>query len=146
MVRTKRKMFLLIYQIIVKSSIAPLFFSLQVNAIHAFDKTDTPDAKTGKWSNRIYSRGVEEPQLGDSAPSPRTQDAAIKRNKLANNTPAATAAPSQNRLSVDSWYYSLTESGLPGEAPNEHPAANVGRRSVSLQSRVYSPRIFPSSR
>jgi hypothetical protein len=143
--------FLLIYQIIVKSIVTPLFFlSLQVNAIHAFDKTDTPDAKTSKWSNRIYSRGVEEPQIGDSAPSPRTQDAALKRNKLPNNTPAkmaaATAAPSQNRLSVDSWYYSLTESGLPGEAPNEHPAANVGRRSVSLQSRVYSPRIFPSSR
>ena len=92
----------------------------QVRVIKALEAaTAAKDSKEAQqqWSSRVYTTSsVDQPQG-------RTQQQ--HKNEAADKVPmpgavhtgatGTTAAPSQNRLSVDSWYYSLTE-GSPNVA------------------------------
>jgi hypothetical protein len=92
------------------------FLYFQIRVVKAFEgnKTDSAkdDGKEGQqWISRIYTTGGSadrEQQL--------TQSRGGQPGHVVHQMAAGTAAPQQqNRLSVDSWYYSLAE-GSPNMA------------------------------
>jgi hypothetical protein len=72
------------------------------------------ESKEGPWTSRIYSYGNSQSLPEEEG---RKQQMAKQQEAPTNTTTSkAAAAPSQNRLSVDSWYYSLTDTSPNGSS------------------------------